>query len=108
MASILESSTYSVPSDKAFTLFAESAVIDVVCEGKTVAFTHFSVVNQNSRNVFELGLTINNEATLVKNPVFSFNETDNTFSIALNDELYFFTFYTKEKMTICTIKNLGL
>lgn len=110
MASVLNTSTYGIKGDKAYKLFAESAVIDITSsdESESTEFTHFSVVNQNGRNAFELGFKVNNEAKLVKNPVFTFDETTNEFYLTYNNLKYFFVFYTQEKMSICTIKGLGL
>lgn len=108
MASFLESTSYEIKSEKAFSLFAESATIDVVCEGKDVSFKSFGVVNLNNRNIFELTLLIDSTPTNIHNPVFIFDESANSFSTMHNNDIFFFTFYTKEKMNICTIKNLNL
>lgn len=108
MASFLESTTYEIKSEKAFSLFAESATIDVICEGKNASFKSFGIVSLNNRNVFELTLIIDTKSTNIHNPVFIFDETQNTFSITYNNDTFTFTFYTKEKMNLCTIKNLNL
>lgn len=101
--------TFELKANKAISLFANASSVGISYDAQNATFNSFSLRVLNSVITAQLSFRDAKNATItIDNPVFTFDESTNELYLLNNDVKYVFTFFNKQQMSFCTLKDLGL